>query len=215
MSAQATFTWQANLLDASLTARSARRIAAPLLPAITAGLMLAGIVGFTQSLHAGLADLRSRAEIAERRVQDSERKLAAGSGNSVEARRQAAEALEAELASRRTLFSSLQSSLAADNSAWTLSGVLTTLSQQHRDGVWLTRIAVDRLRRDVLIEGRAYDAQQVSNYVAGLGKGTSVLANLSVRQVESERDESVSSDPAKTQAPQPLKFKLLSQTGRP
>lgn len=214
MNATTTFSWQANLLDASLTARSARSIAAPILPALLAGLLLAGVIGFTQSTRSALHDLRNRAELAERRLQDNERRLSVTSGESLEARRQATAAIEAELAARQQMLRSLQSSLASDTTSWSISGVLGTLSEHHREGLWLTRISIDRLRHDLALEGRAADAQQVSGYVAGLGKGASTLSKLSIRQIEGDRDEAPAGDAAAAAAPRTIRFKLQAQGGK-
>jgi hypothetical protein len=65
----------------------------------------------------------------------------AGAGGA-EARARDAAALEAEVARRRALLTAIRKATAIDDAGATVSSVLGTLAERHRDGLRLTRIIV-------------------------------------------------------------------------
>lgn len=141
----------------------------------------------------------ARAQVAERKLSELERRVSAAADPAAQAQRQAAEALERELSENRALLASLERTLAVDGPSWTATPVLTTLSDRHRDGIWLTRIRIDRPRREVALEGRGADARSISAYVAALGSGDSPFARMAVGSVSTEPNdasESASSAPS-------------------
>jgi hypothetical protein len=215
------FSWQVNLLDTGLQSRARPRSRLPLIPSVIAAALIAAVAAYTQAMRSQLADLRARTEVAEARFKDLERRAGPAAGAAAEAQRQSAEALEAELAQKRALLDGLKQALAADGEPWTASAALAALSEHHREGVWLTKIRIDRLRRELALEGRATDAQGLSTYVAGLGKGASALAQMSVSAITGERDEAPgSAAPAgasgeRADAPRGLSFKLSSKRSAP
>lgn len=178
MAEPTTLSWQANLLEPELLARGRRGFAGPLLPAAVLVVALAALAAFTQAQWRALDDLRTRGEAARARVEQLRARVGDVAGQA--AAEQALAAIDAEVARTQALLATLKDAAAGGGADWPAGGVLTTLSERHRDGLWLTRIAVDRTRRELKLEGQADAAATLSDWLAALGAGDGPLAGMSV-----------------------------------
>jgi hypothetical protein len=215
MSVTTALSWQANLLDETLRATQRRRSSWPIVPAIVTGLVIASALHWLASARSDIASLAQRAQASEQRFKEVEKHWHAGAGNSAAATHQASESLEQEVANKRALIAVLQQALTSADNSWTAYSVLSSLSDRHRDGLWLTQIRIDRLRREIVLEGQATDAESISAYVAGLGARGSALARMSVSSVTSELAETGAAAADDARAGHRLRFKLQSTSPRP
>lgn len=196
--------WQANLLDPELLTGRRRGLRGPMLPAAVAAVALTALAAFTQAQWRSVAELRTRGDAARVRVDQLKARVGDPAGQA--AAEQAVTAIEAEVARAQALLGTLRDAAAGGGAQWSSADVLTTLGERHRDGLWLTRIGVDRARRELKIEGQADTAGTLSGWVAALGAGDGPLAGMSVVAMSSGPDgDGAAADDGGVR---PLRFRL-------
>lgn len=198
--------WQANLLEPELLARGRRGLGGPLLPTAVAVVALAALASFTQAQWRSVDELRTRGEAARARVEQLKARVGDTAGQV--AAEQALAAIESEAARAQALLATLKDAAAGGGADWSAASVLTTLSERHRDGLWLTRIVVDRTRRELKIEGQVEAATALSGWVAALGAGDGPLAGMSVVAMGTGQESDGGSGAADDGTPRTQKFRL-------
>lgn len=162
-----------NLFEPGLLARD-RRIPSWSLPAAALATLLVGgaVVAWQQ---AALGPARQRTATLEARAKQlRDAPPAVGASADV--------SIEAEIARLRAQLAQLAGG--ADGPA--AAAVLEALAAATIDGVWLTRIRVDREGGAVSLEGRTRDARLLPRYLQSLGRQP-VLAGLALATVEAGR----------------------------
>lgn len=207
-----TLSWQANLLEPELLSRGRKGFAGPLLPTAAAVVALAALAAFTQAQWRSLGELHARGDAARARVQQL--KARAGDAAGQAAAEQSLAAIEADVARAQALLASLRDAAAGGGTEWSAASVLTTLSARHRDGLWLTRIGIDRGRRELRLEGQAESAAVLSGWVAALGAGEGPLAGMSVVAMGTGQDAEGSAPSADDAAGRALRFRLEAKVLR-
>jgi hypothetical protein len=104
--------------------------------------------------------------------------------------------LEAALASRKEVMSTLQGGVIGDTRGF--SAHLTAFARQSFSGLWLTGLRVSNAGQDVVLEGRAMRPELVPNYLRRLNR-EEVMRGHAFAELEMRRPESAESG-AQTQA---------------
>lgn len=168
------------------------------------GLVIVVMLGMTlrnSNLEHKLAQTAAQRDAAQADMTRLAGQLAARKGNpelAAEVQR-----LEAALASRKEVMSTLQGGVIGDTRGF--SAHLTAFARQSFSGLWLTGLRVSNAGQDVVLEGRAMRPELVPNYLRRLNR-EEVMRGHAFAELEMRRPESA--DPEVQAAANYIEFRL-------